>query len=116
MSEHPITITPAPGRVRVHIHGELIADTTAALDLAEADYPVVHYIPFGDVAADRLIGSDTTSYCPYKGAAGYYHVRTATGTVDDAIWTYPQPYPGVAAIAGHIAFYPDKAEITVESG
>ena len=29
------------------------------------------------------------------------------------IWTYEQPYPAVADIAGHVAFYPDKAEITV---
>ncbi|HKV22367.1 MAG TPA: DUF427 domain-containing protein, partial [Mycobacterium sp.] len=38
---------------------------------------------------------------------------TSGDTVDDAIWTYVQPYPAVADIAGHVAFYPDKAEITV---
>jgi len=42
-------------------------------------------------------------------------VTTAAGdTVDDAIWTYEEPYPAVAAIAGHVAFYPDKVDITVE--
>ena len=41
---------------------------------------------------------------------------TAGGdTVDDAIWTYEQPYPAVAEIAGHVAFYPDKADI-VDAG
>ncbi len=34
-------------------------------------------------------------------------------TVEDAIWTYKEPYPAVAAIAGHIAFYPNKADISV---
>jgi uncharacterized protein (DUF427 family) len=29
------------------------------------------------------------------------------------IWTYEKPYPAVAAIAGHVAFYPDKADIAV---
>ena len=31
----------------------------------------------------------------------------------DAIWTYPAPYAAVADVADHVAFYPDKAEITV---
>ena len=26
-------------------------------------------------------------------------------------WTYEQPYPAMADIAGHLAFYPDKVKI-----
>jgi len=41
-------------------------------------------------------------------------VTTSAGdTVEDVIWTYEQPYPAVAEIAGHVAFYPDKADISV---
>jgi len=112
---HPITIEPATGRVQVRIHEELIADTTAALELREATLPAVHYIPLADVAQERLTRTDTHSYCPFKGQASYYSVATSAGdTVADAIWTYEQPYPAVAAIAGHVAFYPDKADISVE--
>ncbi|BDE11767.1 MULTISPECIES: DUF427 domain-containing protein [Mycobacterium] len=111
---HPITIEPTAARVQVRVNGELIADTTAALGLQEATLPLVQYIPLADVAQDRLRRSDTTSYCPFKGEASYYSVTTAAGdTVPDAIWTYEQPYPAVAAIAGHVAFYPNKADITV---
>ncbi len=111
---HPITIEPTKGRVQVRVNGELIADTTAALGLREATLPAVQYIPIGDVAQDRLVRTDTGTYCPFKGEASYYSVTTAGGhTVDDAIWTYEQPYPAVAAIAGHVAFYPSKAEISV---
>ena len=113
--EHPITINPTGTRVVVRVNGEVVADTNEALQLQESTYPAVQYIPFKDVAQNRLTRTDTSTYCPYKGDAGYYSVTTAAGdTVDDAIWTYEQPYPAVAAIAGHIAFYPDKAEITVE--
>ena len=56
--------------------------------------------------------SDTQTYCPFKGDASYYDVVTGAGdTVEDAIWTYEEPYPAVAPIAGHVAFYPDKADI-----
>ncbi|MCG7596823.1 DUF427 domain-containing protein [Mycobacterium sp. PSTR-4-N] len=113
-SEHPITVTPTGHRVVVRIAGEVIADTTAALTLQESDYPAVHYIPISDVSADRLQRSDTATYCPFKGDAGYYHVRTDGDTVTDAVWTYEQPYPAVSAIAGHVAFYPNKADVVVE--
>lgn len=111
---HPITVEPTKGRVQVRVGGELVADTTAALELREATLPAVQYIPLSDVVQDRLTRTDTSSYCPFKGEAGYYSVTTANGTtVDDAIWFYEQPYPAVAAIAGHVAFYPNKAEISV---
>jgi uncharacterized protein (DUF427 family) len=114
-TEHPITITPTDARVVVRVNGEIVADTRAALGLQESNYPVVQYIPFDDVVQALLSRTDTSTYCPYKGEASYYSVTTAAGdTVGDVIWTYEQPYPAVAAIAGHVAFYPDKADVSVE--
>lgn len=111
---HPITIEPTKGRVQVRVNGELVADTTAALELREATIPAVQYIPIADVLQDRLTRTDTSTYCPFKGDASYFSVTTSSGdTVDDVIWTYEQPYPAVAAITGHAAFYPDKADISV---
>ena len=48
---HPITIEPTRGRVQVRVNGELVADTTAALELQEATLPAVQYIPLGDVVS-----------------------------------------------------------------
>ena len=110
---HPITIEPTKGRVQVRVNGELVADTTAALELREATLPAVQYIPMTDVVQDRLTRTDTSTHCPFKGDASYYSVTTSAGTVNDVIWTYEQPYPAVATIAGHVAFYPNKAEISV---
>lgn len=111
---HPITVEPTGKHVTVRINGEVVADTDNALTLQESTYPAVQYIPLTDVVADRLRPSDTETYCPFKGDASYYHVVTEAGaTVDDAIWTYEKPYPAVGQIAGHVAFYPDKADIAV---
>ena len=110
---HPITVTPTAGRVVVRVNGQIVADTTAAVALQESTYPAVQYIPLDDVQQEVLTRTDTSTYCPYKGDAGYYSVTAAGSTVEDAIWTYEQPYPAVAQIAGRVAFYPDKADITV---
>jgi uncharacterized protein (DUF427 family) len=113
-ASHPITIEPTGRHVTVRVNGEVVADTDAALTLQESTYAAVQYIPLSDVNRDLLQPTDTATYCPYKGDASYYSVVTSAGdTVDDAIWTYEQPYEAVAAIQGHVAFYPDKAEITI---
>jgi uncharacterized protein (DUF427 family) len=73
----------------------------------------VQYIPLDDVDQKVLTRSDTASYCPYKGEAGYYSVNVGGAVVEDALWFYDQPYDAVAPIAGYVAFYADKADISV---
>ena len=110
---HPITVTPTGKHVVVRVNGEVVAETDAALTLQESTYPAVQYVPLSDVVPSALTRSDTTTYCPYKGEANYYHLSAAGQTVDDAIWTYEQPYDAVDAIAGHVAFYGTKADVSV---
>ena len=98
-------------RITVLTRGRILAEGDYQM---VSTYPAVQYIPLRDVVAERLKPSDTETYCPHKGDASYYHVVTQAGdTVDDVIWTYEEPYPAVAEIAGHVAFYPNKAEISV---
>lgn len=112
---HPITVRPTGSRVTVRVGGVKVAESDGALSLAEATYPVVQYIPIGDVDQSLLVRTGTQTYCPYKGDASYYSVRMPDGrTETDLIWTYEQPHAAVAEIAGHVAFYPDRAEITID--
>ena len=109
--QHPITVEPAPGRVTVQVAGTPVADTSAALALQEANYPVVYYVPLADVRSEVLKPSDHTTYCPYKGDASYYSLATPNGEVAEAAWYYAEPYSAVAEIAGHVAFYANKVDI-----
>lgn len=113
--DHPITIEKTPLHVRVIIAGRTVADTTDALTLREASYPPVQYIPRKDVDMSLLKRSDHTSYCPYKGDASYYSVIPGGDRSINAIWTYETPYPSVAAIKDHVAFYPDRVDSIIES-
>ena len=114
-TEHPITIEPTQGRVVVRVGDTVVANSDHALTLQESTYPAVQYIPLADVDQSLLRPSDTASYCPFKGDASYYSVETPEGsTVTDAIWTYQQPYAAVSEIKDHVAFYPDRANVTVD--
>jgi uncharacterized protein (DUF427 family) len=111
---HPITVRPTGSRVTVRVGGVTVAESDSALSLAEASYPVVQYVPLADVDASVLRRTASHTYCPYKGEASYYSVQLPDGqTETDLIWTYERPYDAVAEIAGHLAFYPNRAEITL---
>ncbi|HKC27089.1 MAG TPA: DUF427 domain-containing protein [Jatrophihabitans sp.] len=113
--DHPIVIEPAPERVVVRAAGRVVADTKSALRLREASYPPVYYVPLADVDESVLRHSDTKTYCPFKGDASYYDIVADDAEVSDAIWTYQEPYPAVAEIAGHVAFYPHLVEISADA-
>jgi uncharacterized protein (DUF427 family) len=112
--DHPIRIEPNPGRVRVRLNGRTVVDTTRALTLFEASYPGVHYVPRDDADMALLTRTAHKTHCPYKGDAAYYTVTADGRSAENAVWTYEQPLPGVAAIAGYLAFYPNKVEIIAE--
>jgi uncharacterized protein (DUF427 family) len=109
--DHPITISPAPGRVVVRFGGQVVADTRHALSLAEASYPAVLYIPREDADMAALRRTEHTTWCPYKGEASYYSLPGNSEAAINAIWTYETPSASVAPIAGHLAFYPDRVTI-----
>jgi uncharacterized protein (DUF427 family) len=111
--DHPITLESTDIHVVARVGSHIIADTTRALTMREANYPPVHYIPLGDVDQTLLTASATQTYCPYKGDASYYGIALADGGLVDAVWFYPAPYDAVAAIAGHVAFYTDRVEVIV---
>jgi uncharacterized protein (DUF427 family) len=106
--DHPIEIEANPDRVVVTVGGKVIADTRAALTLREAAYPAVLYVPRRDVDMAALTRSEHTSYCPYKGDASYYSIPAGGDRSVNAVWTYETPFPAVAAIKEHVAFYPDR--------
>lgn len=109
--DHPITITQNPRRVRVTVGDILIAESAKALTLKEAKYPAVQYVPREDANMALLERTERTTHCPYKGDASYYSIRADGKTLDNAIWTYETPFPAMAEISGHLAFYPDKVKI-----
>jgi uncharacterized protein (DUF427 family) len=112
--DHPISIQRNPARVVVSVAGRVVADTGNALTLREADYLAVQYIPREDADFSQLERTDHATYCPYKGECSYYSVPAGGKKSVNAVWTYENPYPAVAQIKGHVAFYPDRVEEIAE--
>jgi uncharacterized protein (DUF427 family) len=108
--DHQITIAPADGQIRVTFAGHVVASSDAALVLTEASYAPVYYLPPEHVDFAVLERTDHRTRCPYKGEASYYSIHLAGQTAQNAVWSYERPLSSVAAIAGYLAFYPDRVD------
>lgn len=106
---HRIDVVRSARHVVIEHEGERLADSRRPLLLYETGLPVRCYLPPEDVRLDRLQPSETRSTCAYKGHAS--HLAHA-GT--DVAWTYPEPLFDAPPVAGLIAFYDERVDITVD--
>ncbi len=112
--DHPIGIRPNTRRVRVRFAGKVIADTSRALTLKEANYPPVQYIPRADADMNLLRATAHRTHCPYKGDASYFTIAVDGASAENAVWSYAEPFPAMAEIKGHLAFYPNRVDAIEE--
>jgi uncharacterized protein (DUF427 family) len=107
--DHPITISPVEGKVRVTVAGRIVADSTRALRLEEQEYLAVYYLPRDDADMSLLVRTTHYTYCPYKGDCSYYSIPIGGTKSEYAVWTYEKPYEAVARIRDYAAFYPSRS-------
>lgn len=112
MQKH-ITISPAEGTWVVRAGGAVIGESAEALEMAEGDYPPVIYFPRKDVAMAFLDPSAHRTTCPHKGEATHFSIIAKSRSYENAVWSYESPRQEVAAIADHLAFYPQDG-VTLE--
>jgi uncharacterized protein (DUF427 family) len=103
---------PRPPRVErtgkhmeVVFNGVVIADSRRAWRVLETSHPPVYYIPPQDIRMDCLLPAQGSSFCEWKGQAGYYDVRVGDKAAAHAAWYYAKPTPAFAGIKDHVAFY-----------
>lgn len=102
-----ITIAPRPGLTTVRVDGQIIAASLAALELQEAGYPPVTYVPLAHTLAGAHRPAPKRTRCPYKGEAAYVDVAGHS----HGGWIYFDPISAVAPIARHIAYDRTVAEV-----
>lgn len=101
----PPKLEPTTKHIQVIFNDEVIADTTNAQRVIETSHPPSYYIPPADIKMEYLIATPQSSFCEWKGRAGYYTIRIGDKGVQNIGWYYPNPTPAFAAIKDHVAFY-----------
>lgn len=106
----PPRIEKFVGHVRVTFAGEVIADSNQAHRILETSHPPVYYIPVSDVTMGYLTKTEPSSFCEWKGAAHYYHLKVGAVVSPQVGWGYESPNMAFSAIKDHMAFYAHKVE------
>ena len=101
--------------VRVELDGVLLAESRSPVLVFETGLPTRYYLDRADVDFTHLEPSDTVTDCPYKGrTTGYWSVRTGGVRHDDLAWSYDFPTRQLLPVAGLVAFYDEKVDVTVD--
>lgn len=74
----------------------------------------VLYFPNESISMEYFSKSETKTFCPLKGEASYFDLKTEESEVKDALWAYREPLEGVPDIKGHCAFFLKKGFEVVE--
>ena len=102
----PPAVEPCTRRVRVELHGVVLADSEHALRVLETSHPPAIYVPPQHVHG--LVASRARStWCEFKGTARYFDAATGERAV---AWTYPDPSPGYEALRDFVSFYPGRVD------
>lgn len=110
--EHKVIETPVDRRVTVEVDGQILAQSQHAIRVEEDGSPARYYFPRSDVRMDKLERTSTTSQCPFKGTAHYFNLSMDGGgnggRLDDAVWSYEEPFDEHQTLKDRVAFYDDK--------
>ena len=107
----PPRLAPDEREVVVRAGEQEIARTRAGVRVLETASPPTFYLPPDDIRMDRLEPAPGSSFCEWKGEAGYWRLRGADEPVG---WSYEKPFPEFEAIRSWLSFYPALVECRVD--
>jgi uncharacterized protein (DUF427 family) len=100
--------------VQVAIDGVVLADSVKPVLLFETGLPARYYLPQVDVRMDLLVPTETATACPYKGTARYWSYHAGSTAAKDVAWSYPTPLAESLKVAGLVAFYNERVDLTID--
>ena len=101
--------------VRIELDGAVLAESASPVMVFETGLPTRYYVNRTEVNLEYLQPTATVTSCPYKGkTSGYWSVRTRQTIHPDLAWSYDFPTRQLLPIAGMIAFYNEKVDISID--
>jgi uncharacterized protein (DUF427 family) len=100
--------------VEVSLAGVVLAESHRPVALHETGLIPRYYLPPTDVRRELFTPSGTVTRCPYKGVASYQSLDAEGLREADLAWSYAFPTRESLPIAGLIAFYDERVDVTLD--
>jgi uncharacterized protein (DUF427 family) len=110
---HRVDVVNTSRQVRVALGRTVLADSGRTRVIFETGLPPRWYFPSADVTAE-LVPSELRTVCAYKGEAEYHSVRLGDELYENLAWTYTRPRHDAAGVAGYVAFFNERVDVTVD--
>lgn len=107
---HRIDVLQSSRHVQVALNAVVLAESRTPCILFETGLPPRYYLPREDVRLELLQPSSTRTGCAYKGFTTQYWAAGGR----DVAWSYAEPAPEVSKIAGRIAFFNERVDLTID--
>ncbi|MBW3578165.1 MAG: DUF427 domain-containing protein [Actinobacteria bacterium] len=114
LPRHVLYFEDTPKRVRVVFHGETVADSRNVKVLHETGQVAAYYFPQGDVRPGVLRAAGVRGGTNQKGTAAAYDVVVGERVARRAAWSYADPAPAAAFLAGHVTLEWDEMDAWFE--
>ncbi|ETW26011.1 DUF427 domain-containing protein [Mycobacterium gastri] len=111
---HRVDCRPTTRHLNVSLAGTALVDTHDTVIVFETSLEPRLYVEPSQVRTDLLRKSDTSGYCNYKGVATYWSAVLDDVFVEDAAWSYPDPFPESLPIKGLLSFDDTRIDVIAE--
>jgi uncharacterized protein (DUF427 family) len=112
----PPRLEDSTQHIQIQFNDILLADTHRAKRVLETSHPPVYYIPPEDIQMAYLQLTPRSTFCEWKGRAGYYTLQVGDQRAENVAWFYPDPTPACAPSQNYIAFYPSRMQACFVDG
>ena len=111
---HRVDVRRGSRHVQVELEGRPLAESREPRLVFETNLPTRWYLPRTDVREELLRPSDHRTACAYKGRATYHDVALGDRVEPHLVWTYEDPLPDAAELAGLLAFFDERVDVVVD--
>lgn len=110
--DYRVDLEFADQRVQAVFNDTVIAVSDKPLIVRETDHAPVVYFSLNDVNLEHFSATEHHTFCPFKGQASYWTLAVGAAVAENVMWSYPEPFPQVAGLAGFAAFYTDRVAVS----
>ena len=99
---------PIERKIEVIFNNKIVASSNMFILLEEENYAPVMYVPRDGLFFKFMENTQHSSYCPFKGKASYWNIKVCENKIENAVWSYSDPFDEALIIKNHFAFYSGK--------